>query len=165
MSRNNLAKTLREISFLQDMRPEHLEQIANIARIREFDEHDVIFREGDLAERIYLVVDGNVSLEICAAGVGCKQILTLGPGELLGWSSLLGQSRYTAKARASRSARLVEINVPQITKMCDGDSEFGYELMRRTALALAKRLSATRMQLLNVYGPQIPVIPQEGEAR
>jgi CRP-like cAMP-binding protein len=165
MSSNILTQTLREISFLHDMRPEHLEQIANIARIRDFNEHDVIFREGDAAEHVYLIVFGSVSLEICAAGVGCKRILTLGTGELLGWSSLFGQSRYTAKARTPQSARLVEINVPEIMKICDRDSEFGYQLMRRTALALAKRLSATRMQLLNVYGPQIPAIPQEVEAR
>ena len=37
--------------------------------------------------------------------VGCQQILTLGPGELLGWSSMLEQLRYTARAR-TRSLQL-----------------------------------------------------------
>ena len=50
-------------------------------------------------------------------------------------------------------------------QLCDHDPQFGYELMRRTALALAKRLSATRMQLVNVYGDQLPVTPQEAEVR
>jgi CRP-like cAMP-binding protein len=158
MSKNLLTQTLQEIQFLRDMAPEHLEQIANNARIREFDESDVVFREGDAAENIYLVVFGNVSLEICAAGSGCKQILTLGPGELLGWSALLGQSRYTARARTPELARLVEINVPQLMKICDRDPQFGYELMRRTALALASRLSATRMQLIDAYGIQMPSV-------
>jgi CRP-like cAMP-binding protein len=158
MSRNLLAQTLQEMSFLRDMLPEHVEQIANIARIREFDESDIVFREGDPARNIYLVMFGNVSLEICAAGTGCKQILTLGPGELLGWSALLEQSRYTARARTPQSARLLEINVPQLMRICDRDPQFGYELMRRTALALANRLSATRMQLLGAYGDQMPTV-------
>jgi CRP-like cAMP-binding protein len=139
------------------MAPEHLEEIANIAQVRVFDEFDVVFREGEPAENMYLVMFGIVSLEICAPGAGCRQILTLGPGELLGWSSLLEQ-RYTARARTPQGARLLQINVPQLLAICDRDPQFGYELMRRTALALAKRLSATRMQLLNVYGEHLPVV-------
>lgn len=157
MSKNVLTETLQEIRFLQDMAPEHLDQIAGIAQIRDFDEFDVVFREGDQAENMYLVMFGIVSLEICAPGEGCRQILTLGPGELLGWSSLLEQ-RYTARARTPQAARLLQINVPHLLAICDRDPQFGYELMRRTALALAKRLSATRIQLLNVYGEHLPVV-------
>ena len=142
----------------------HLEQIAKIARIRELKNGDIVFRQGDAAEYVYLLVSGSVSLEICAAGAGCKQILTLAPGELLGWSSVLEQFSYTARARAVADTRLVEINIAQLLAMCDRDPLFGYTLMRQVALALAKRLSATRMQLLNVYGTNLPVVPNEVEA-
>jgi CRP-like cAMP-binding protein len=165
MSRNILALTLEEIGFLRGMAPEHLEKVANIASIHDFDDDDIVFREGDAAEYLYLVASGTVSLEVCAAGVGCKQILTVGAGELLGWSSLLGQSRYTARATTPQAARLVRLNVAQVMKLCDADPHFGYDLMRRTALALAKRLSATRIQLLNVYGDQLPITSQATEAR
>ena len=77
---------------------------------------------------------------------------------------MLEQLSYTARARALVATRLVEINVAQLLAMCDHDPQFGYDLMRQVALALAKRLSATRMQLLNVYGDQLPVTPQEAEA-
>ncbi len=165
MSRNVLTQMLEKIQFLHDMPPEYVERIADIAHVLDFDEYDVVFREGDPAESMYLIVNGSVSLEVCAAGAGCKQILTLGPGELLGWSSLLGQSRYTAKARTPQAACLVQINVAQLLKLCDQDPRFGYDLMRRTALALAKRLSATRIQLVNVYGDAMPVSSQDVEAK
>jgi len=32
---------------------------------------------------MYLVVNGNVSVEICAPGIGCRRIMTVGNGELL----------------------------------------------------------------------------------
>jgi CRP/FNR family transcriptional regulator, cyclic AMP receptor protein len=165
VNKDSLIETLREIRFLHDIGPMHLEQIAKIAQVRDLKEGDVVFRQGDAAQYIYLLVYGNVSLEICAAGSGCQQILTLGPGELLGWSSMLEQLSYTARARALVATRLVEINVAQLLAMCDHDPQFGYELMRQVALALAKRLSATRMQLLNVYGDQLPITPQEAEVR
>jgi CRP-like cAMP-binding protein len=158
---DDLIDTLREIRFLHDIGQMRLEQIANIARLRDFKHGDIVFRQGDPAQSIYLVARGNVSLEICAAGAGCKPILTLGAGELLGWSSVLEQTCYTARARALEQTRLVEINVAQLLTMFNHDPQFGYELMHRTALALAKRLSATRMQLLNVYGDQLPVLAED----
>jgi CRP-like cAMP-binding protein len=164
MNKDYFLEALREIRFLHDMGPMHLEQIANISRFRDCNDGDIIFRQGDAAQHLYLIVDGKVSLEICGAGVGCKQILTLGPGELLGWSSILEQSCYTARARALETTRLVEINDGQLLTICERDPQFGFELMRRTALALAKRLGATRMQLLDVYGDQIPAMPMEGSA-
>jgi CRP-like cAMP-binding protein len=164
VDKETLIETLREIRFLHDMGPMHLAQIAGIARLRDFQEGDVVFRQGEAAQHVYLVVSGNISLEICAAGTGCKQILTLGPGELLGWSSMLEQLCYTAKARSLGPAQLVEINVAQLLAICDRDPQFGYALMRQAALALAKRLSATRMQLLDVYSTVLPVVPYEIEA-
>jgi CRP-like cAMP-binding protein len=161
---DGLVDTLREIHFLHDIGQIRLEQIAKIARLRDFKHGDVVFRQGDPAQHVYLVARGNVSLEICAAGTGCRPILTLGPGELLGWSSVLEQTCYTARARVLEPTRVVEINVAQLLTMFNHDPQFGYELMHRTALALAKRLSATRMQLLNVYGDQLPVITQEAGA-
>lgn len=161
MNSDNLIDTLQEIHFLHDIGTTRLEQIARIARLRRFNPGDVVFRQGDPAQYVYLVAHGNVSLEICAAGAGCKPILTLGTGELLGWSAVLEQTCFTARARALEPTRLIEINVAQLLTMFNHDPQFGYELMHRTALALAKRLSATRMQLLNVYGDQLPVVGQE----
>jgi CRP-like cAMP-binding protein len=163
VNNENLIETLREMRFLHDLGPMHLEQLAKIGRFRDVEEGSIVFRQGDAAQHVYLVVSGNVSLEICAAGAGCKQIFTVGPGELLGWSSVLEQSCYIARARALEKTRLVEMYVAQLLTICQRDPQFGYELMHRTALALAKRLSATRMQLLDVYGASMPVTPFEGE--
>jgi len=164
VNNDELIETLRGIRFLHDIGPMHLEQLAIISRIRDFADGDIVFRQGDAAQYIYLIVSGNVSLEICAAGVGCRQILTLGAGELLGWSSVLEQLNYTARARALDETRLVEVEITQLLAICDRDPQFGYELMRQVALALAKRLSATRMQLVDVYGANMPVLPYEVEA-
>jgi CRP-like cAMP-binding protein len=131
---------------------EHLDKLAEIAQLVSYEENEVVFRDGDTAESIYFVAAGGVSLEICAPGIGCRRILTMGPGELVGWSAVLGQSRLTATARAMNATGLVQVHAGLLRTLCDHDPNFGYEIMRRTALALAKRLSVTRMQLLDVYG-------------
>lgn len=154
MDKQQLMNILREVSFLQDVDEEDLEKLADITQFVSYDEHEVVFRDGDPAENVYIVATGGVSLEICAPGRGCRRILTMGPGDLVGWSAVLRQSRLTATARAMHLTGLVRIHAGLLHALCDHDANFGYEIMRRTALALAKRLSATRMQLLDLYGEE-----------
>ena len=151
MSKNLLTNTLEEIQFLRDMPVEYLEKIANTSQVRDFDEFDVVFRDGQQAETLYLVISGNVHVESPVGGGRYKHILTLGPGELVGWSSLLGEC-YTTRATTPDSARLLEINVDKLKAKCDRDTSFGYEFMRRTTASLARRLSTTRGQLLAAQG-------------
>lgn len=139
-----------------------LQKLADIAQCVEFPEHKLIFREGDAATDVFFVTSGSVALEICARGRGCRRILTVGEGELLGWSPVLEQQRLSATARAQTATQAIQMNGRQILTICEHDPRFGYEFMKRAALALAKRLSATRLQLLDVYGEEMPQVESAG---
>lgn len=143
---------LREVHLLGDLAEEHLRQLAAISQCAEYSAGKVVFREGEPATDVFFVVSGDVALDMCAPAVGCRRILTVGPGELLGWSPLLEQSRLTATARTLNPTRAIKVPAADLLALCQRDARLGYELMRRAALALARRLSATRLQLLNVYG-------------
>jgi CRP/FNR family transcriptional regulator, cyclic AMP receptor protein len=153
MSKNITVSTLKDIQFLNVLPPKYLEQIAGISQFRDFKGGDFVFHEGDAAKNMYLIVSGSVSLKICAGGMGPKQIVTLGPGELLGWSSLTNHREFAATAVTKGPTRLVEIDGAKLHALCDADQEFGYELLRRTLLALSKRLIATWTQLADVCVP------------
>jgi CRP/FNR family cyclic AMP-dependent transcriptional regulator len=161
MNEQELLQSLREIGFCQEMDDAVLEQLGGIARPVEFPLGRVIFREGDAATNMYLIRSGHVALEICAPSVGCKRILTLGAGDLLGWSAALRENHLTATARSIEVTEAIELNAAQILTLCEHSPRFGYQFMRQAALALAQRLSATRLQLLNVYGSGMPSAPVE----
>lgn len=156
MSTPQLVETLQDITFLSGIADEYLEKVAAMAELTEFSEGELIFRAGDPATDIYLIAAGSVSLEICAPGVGCRRILTIGEGELLGWSPILEQARLTATARSLTPTTAVRIHSSQVLALCEDNPRFGFEFMRRSALALAGRLSAARLQLLEVYGAEAP---------
>jgi CRP-like cAMP-binding protein len=153
----------REIGFLQGVSQDHLERLAEVSQFVEFPEAKVIFRQGEPAAHIFVIVSGKVSLELCAPGVGCRRILTVGEGELLGWSPVLEQTQLTATARTMTPVTAIELNSGQIITMCEHDSRFGYVIMRRVAFSLAKRLNATRMQLLDVFGTAMPDVVESPE--
>jgi CRP-like cAMP-binding protein len=129
----------------------HLQQLTTIADFQDVPAKAVVFREGQSCPSIFLVAAGNIALEINVPGREPRQLQTVGPGELLGWSSVLGTRLMTATARCLTSSRLVVFNAVQIQALCAHDPLFGVEFLRGTAEALASRLAATRLQLLDVY--------------
>lgn len=158
MSEPEILDTLRGVRFLEGLGDAELRQIASVAHLVTFQPGAVIFREGVPMPNVFLVVEGSVGLEIPVPGQGGKRIHTIGGGELLGWSPLLDQQPMTATARALTATRLVAINAAQVLAMCHHDPKFGFTLMRRTAAALALRLNATRLQLLDVYRTELPPV-------
>jgi len=155
MDKQGLVDALREVRFLHDIDNEHLMRIAEMTRLRDVPEGQIIFRQGDVPQDVFLVVSGNVALDIQVDG-GQKRIMSVGPGEILGWSALLEQTQMTATATTLAPTCVAEINTKQLLAICRHNPRFGYELLRRTALALASRLNATRMQLLDSYGAPLP---------
>ncbi|MCA9263018.1 MAG: cyclic nucleotide-binding domain-containing protein [Planctomycetales bacterium] len=152
---SDLLQTLQNMEMLQGISAAELEQIVAISEEVEFSEGAVIFRENNPAENIFLIVDGSVSLEICAPGVGCRKILTVGQGQLLGCSPILENARYTATARAMSAVRAIRMQGRNVLALCEADPRLGYRFMQRAAIALAKRLDATRLQLLNVFDSEL----------
>jgi CRP-like cAMP-binding protein len=147
---------LRRTRFFEEATEAELQQIAAVARLEAVSAATVLFREGDRLNRIFLVTEGRVSLELPTPGQGARRVYTVGPGELLGWSPVLSQQPMTATARALTAARVIAIDAGQVLALCHHDSKFGFGFMRRVAAALARRLEATRLQLLDIYRNELP---------
>ncbi|MFN6107175.1 MAG: Crp/Fnr family transcriptional regulator [Planctomycetaceae bacterium] len=142
-----------------------LERLVPLATIRECRAGTVLFREGEAADSIAVVASGTVALELRFPGRGGVRLLTVGRGELLGWTALLGGGPATATAIAQTDVRLVAFAGGDLAALCDRDHEVGFQVMRRLAWAVSRRLTATRLQLLDLYSrepPNIPGIPTPG---
>ena len=85
--------------------------------------------------------------------------MTLSDGDLLSWSAVLEQTRLTATVRAISPIHGVVIDGQALLQICEDDPAFGFAFMRRVALATVNRLTAARMQLLDVFGAQMPTTP------
>lgn len=108
MSEVSMLDTLRSVEFFHDIGDEHLAKLAKIAKIVEFPANTNIFREHDTAREMYLIISGQVSLIICERRVGCRQLMEVGDGELIGWSPLVSRPRLsdTANINTNQGDRL-----------------------------------------------------------
>ncbi len=76
----------------------------------------------------------------------------MGVGEFVGASWLIPPYRWTFDARAVELTRAIGIDAACLRGKCEADHDLGYEMMKRFLPALVKRLHATRLQILDVYG-------------
>lgn len=147
-----LRDMLRELIFAQGLADAALDRLAQIARVAAFPAGNIIFREGAANETLYLIHSGHVALDMAVPARGRVRLLTLGPGDLLGWSPLLGSSAtMTASAIAVDATRAVALDGPPLRALCESDHEVGFPFVRQVAVALSRRLLATRLQLLDLF--------------
>jgi CRP-like cAMP-binding protein len=132
--------------------PAQLELIGGCAWNEHVEAGTPLMREGDAADRFFLIRRGAVALEIHAPGRGALVIETLHDGDVVGWSWLFAPYRWQLDGRAVKSSELVTFDGACLRDKCEADHELGYQLMRRFASDLVDRLQATRFQLLDVYG-------------
>ncbi len=151
---------LRGMRFLHDIEDQYLLALAPLAELREVPAGTVLFREGQSHPNIYLMIEGSVALEFRFSD---RVLQTVGPGELLGWTPILGQVEMTATARVLEPTQAVAIRASQLVALCEHNPRFGFEFMRQTARALSRRLNTTKLQLLDVYSQNQTTTPAVGE--
>jgi CRP-like cAMP-binding protein len=143
---------LRQHPFLAELSPLHMEELAGCATNVHAPEGSFLIREGEIANTFYLVRTGRIVLEMEVPPRGSLRIQTVGPGEILGWSWLISPYRWHFSARASADVRAIALDGGCLRKKCSEDHDFGYEILERLARVMERRLEATRMQLLDMYG-------------
>lgn len=160
---SDIASTLRGVEFFHDIADEYLNRVAAISRIVEFPGRHDIFREHEPAKDVYFIISGTVSLVICAPPFGCRQLMEVTSGELIGWSPLVGRQRLSDTAQTVTPTKAICVDGQKILALCAEDPRFGFEFMHRAAQTLASRLTATRLQLMKSSGHLFPQIQIESD--
>lgn len=150
-SRAETRSKLNHLAFTQGLNPDQYDRITEIVSERQWTSGVTVFREGDRDSNLYVVEEGCVAIEISVPGRGRVTILTVGPGEVFGWSSLFFERSKTASARAVEATRALALDANRLRDLCDADPTLGYVLSRRILEVVSQRLKATRMQLLDIY--------------
>jgi CRP-like cAMP-binding protein len=128
-----------------------LELIAGCGRTDHADAGTFLLREGEPAERFFLIRRGVVALELHAPS---RPLLigTLQAGDVLGLSWLFPPYRWQMDGRVVEDCALITFDGLCLRGKCEQDHDLGYELMKRFAANVTDRLQATRLQLLDLYG-------------
>lgn len=138
----------RSHAFVRGMSADLVTTLAACAMPMAFEAGQLIFREGEIANRFYLLLEGHVQLEAEAPDRPAVPVDQLGAGDVLGWSWLFPPYTWNFTARAIEPVKAVFFYGTWLRDRTETDLPLGYELMKRTAMVLTRRLQATRQQLV-----------------
>jgi CRP-like cAMP-binding protein len=135
-------------SFLHGLGEEHLATLEQCAMLTSFKPGQVIFREGEMANRFYLILDGRVAVAATVPERGPVLVDQLIGGDVLGWSWLFPPYGMHFAAEAVEPTHAIFFYGTWLRERCAENPALGYELTKRAATVLMRRLEAVTKQRL-----------------
>lgn len=137
--------------FGAGLSPEAVSRLAGIAAIREVPAGTELTREGMVTEAFSIVLSGRVALRTLVPERGMVTILTVEPGDVVGWSAVVPPHRGTANAVAIEPVWLLDLPGERLRALLRSDHALAASVYPRVLQAVSRRLAATRLQLLDLF--------------
>jgi len=124
--------------FIMGMGKEFALEAVEISEKLTLDEGETLFNAGDAANHFYVLVKGRVELSLGKSG---PVVYTARhPGEVIGWSSLVGRSDFSASAQCRESAKVLKFDRTSFLTLLEKNPANEALLYRRLAEMLGNRL-------------------------
>jgi CRP/FNR family cyclic AMP-dependent transcriptional regulator len=141
---------LSEFPLFRDLPEELLDKATSISEEVTFAQGEFIFREGDKADKLHFLLEGEIVLKvkltsrpesITVSAVSQKY-------EGFGWSGIVPPYHYTASASCETDCRVLTIPGEGFTKLLNENPAAGFMVMQRLTELIASRLRNSRQALL-----------------
>ena len=140
-------------AFFSALNEDYIKLLSEFVTERQVTRGEVLFQQGKVADKFYLVRKGKVSVQVPALVGPVLELQVLGENEMLGWSWLIPPYRWNFLARALEDSELLEFDGSAILARCEQDPRFGYELFKRFAALMSERLNAARQKMMDQWNP------------
>jgi CRP-like cAMP-binding protein len=132
---------LSSVPLLEGMPEVELDHLAALLRRRDAAAGEVLWRQGDDAREMLLIVGGRVSASLHLPGDRTFEVARMGPGEVLGEIPLLDGGGHSATARVTEAATLLSLSRADFNVLVSRRHPTAFALKRRLA-----RLACTRLR-------------------
>lgn len=147
----DLIQVLKTIPLFLDLKEFQLAKLAETASIVEFESGSVVVSEGGRLDCIYIILEGEIKVEVFVPAYGNIETSHLGPLDILGWSALTPVVRQrTGTATCLTNCFMVKFDTKKLIPLCELDHDIGMLTYKRVANVAARSFLTTRLQLMNL---------------
>lgn len=140
---------LKKIYLLQRLTDPMLEKVRPLVQTNHFENREVIFREGEAAKNLYMLLRGKVLLEVEASEAMMIALGAIKAGYSFGWSALVPESSsYTTYAICVEPCEVLCVPGDSFLELLEEDHSMGYRIMQGVANILKNRLERRTNQFL-----------------
>jgi CRP/FNR family cyclic AMP-dependent transcriptional regulator len=142
------AELLKRSELFAGLSADQIERVAALGKEVEHQSDEVVVREGDASDEIYVVREGMVEVLVSEGAIPdvpgppqMRSIVHLGPGQTFGEMALVDRGARSATIRCVKDdTRLTVLPREGLLALCDSDPRIGYLLMRNVASDLSFKL-------------------------
>ena len=130
---------LKSAGILTDLTEEELQRVFAFFRPHDYRQDEVLFREGDVGEELYIVGVGRVaSLIRLADGTG-HQVGEFGPGDFFGEMSIIEKAPRSATCLARQPSTVLVLKAEDFYRLMEEQAGIAIKIMNRMLDATAER--------------------------
>jgi CRP/FNR family cyclic AMP-dependent transcriptional regulator len=129
-----------QFPLFRDIRPDYAALIRPLFAVCFETAGWVIFDQGDLADALYLVVEGEVLIRYKPEDGPTILVAHVRPGGVVGWSAALGNPTYTSMAVCTTDCQMLRIRSQDLRGFIENSPEAGVLLLEKLAEVVAERL-------------------------
>ena len=152
MSEREIADFLSSVPLLIGQRDEDLLGLARRLRLRTVSQGELLWKQGDPARELVLVLAGAVAAALPLPGGRTVAIGRAGPGDIVGEIGLLEGGEHTMTVEAVEPSTLLALSRHDFTGLLARPDASSFELKRRLALQFTSRLRNQYAQLASTLG-------------
>jgi CRP/FNR family transcriptional regulator, cyclic AMP receptor protein len=153
MSNPSTTEYLSAHEFFSEFSNDVLKFLCECSSTREIKNGQILFRQGENADKFYVVCSGRISIQMPAIMGPALEIQTLGKGQVLGWSWLISPYKWNFQTKAEEDSELLQFDGTAILARCEQEPKFGYELLKKFAALMSVGLNAARQKMMDEWNP------------
>ena len=137
---------LKQIVLLSYLTDPVLDEIIPIIDLLQFANQEIIFKQGDPADRFYMLKRGKVLLEQRISEKVTAIIGSIKPGFSFGWGAMIEDGSYSAKAVCAEPCEIYSFKSEKIKKLFEDNPDMGYRVYQRLLVIIKKRYDSRTEQ-------------------
>ena len=153
MNNQSITEYLSAHEFFSEFSDDDLKFLCECSSMREIKKGQILFRQGEYADKFYVVRSGRISIQMPAIMGPTLEIQTVDEDQVLGWSWLISPYRWNFQTKAEEDSELLQFDGVAILARCEQEPKFGYELLKKFAGLMSVRLNAARQKMMNEWNP------------
>lgn len=146
------AQVLKKTSLFKALSDDQLKAVVRLSKEKSFQQGEKIFKHGQQAKTLYVLVSGSVSLRIDAPEELDLMAETFQEtGNVFGMASLTKSHIYNVTAHCTRSTTALSLDSAGLQEIIRQEPVYGLEVMAELAPLYMNRLNNTRMAVTNLF--------------
>lgn len=143
---------LKNVSLFENLSEEALEEVSHVTEMVTFYNGQSIFKDGDAADCLYVIVSGQVQIEKEFREQRRKVLAILEAGDFFGEMAVITNAKRCANATVSQEAVILRLEKESFVEKMQGNALLCFEILQQ----VCRRLQVADTEIENLSFQNVP---------